>query len=443
MIRLPEQEAHSDSNARGNVTGFRPSGRNLFPLILLAVSLVPGSGCADSATSPQQDGDVEVTLTADAFRDVDRRQHIRPDAEGVYHVHPGTSIQEVMDAAAADSQHKRIHIHEGTYRPQFPSQAMIRFHAKHDGLDVRGEGDVVLTAENADVAVVGTAAYPAVVNHVVYFGHGISKATRLSGITITGANGFATNSETDGPIEPASGQPGLEKRMFFYLDGGAIKIFGNSSPVIDRVRILNNRTQLCGGGISIEQRGVAAEPVRISNCILAENRCPATGAAVDLLEGSQAMIENCLFRDNIANTGMAEIEARFGLRYKEQHGCGALTVFPGSRAEVIRCTFTRNWNGVDDQGSSVYRDCIFRENVASDGSLPGAPYEMDVAESVQVFNCWISGGISDLRGTVDPTQNRLQAPDPEFDDQFEPLNPSYESVGYRVADGNSDTSLPR
>ena len=41
----------------------------------------------------------------------------------------------------------------------------------------------------------------------------------------------------------------------------------------------------------------------IENCVFRNNRAQITGAAVDLLPGSSAVISNCLFTGNLANTG--------------------------------------------------------------------------------------------------------------------------------------------
>lgn len=388
------------------------------------VQMVLIAGCAPDSRSNPSDGphtDSQLSSAND--------NQALPDENGFYHIHPGDDPQRILDSSASDPKNKEIIIHAGTYRPAYASQAMIRFHARHDGIVLRADGEVTLTAENREISIPGTPGYPAVVNHVVYFGHGITDRTKLIGIRITGANGFVTESEDDGPIEPASSKPGLEKRLFFYMDGGAIKIFGNASPVLDRLKITGNRTLLCGAGISVEQRSLSTHPVTIRNCIFEDNACPATGTAIDLLEGSKANISNCLFRNNIGNTGMAAVASQYGLKYHETHGSGALTVFPGSSAFTDRCTFTRNWNAVDDHGSSVYTNCIFYDNTACDGSLPGAPYELDVADTVKVEDCWIKG--DDLRGTIDSTQNRLQAPDPEFDEHFQPGNPEYKNAGWR------------
>jgi len=47
---------------------------------------------------------------------------------------------------------------------------------------------VVLTAANSAIADKKAPSFPAVVNHVVYFGDGLSTKTVLRGFRVTGAN---------------------------------------------------------------------------------------------------------------------------------------------------------------------------------------------------------------------------------------------------------------
>ena len=355
----------------------------------------------------------------------------------IVEVYPRDDVQSVLDAAAetlrgAPSKSIVVRLHEGTYRPQQQGQALLRFNRQHDGITLEGVGKVVLTAANEEVAERGDAGFPAVVNHVVFFGDGISSRTVLRGVTITGANGFFGDDSTLPPIEPDSDLPQLKKALFYYLDGGAIKIFGRSYPTIDNVVIENNVTKLCGAGVSIEHRGFSDNAVSLKNCVFRNNACPGTGAAVDVLGGSAARIENCLFVGNIANTGMERIAAEYGLRYNPEHGCGALTVFPESRVFVRRCTLTGNWNGADDKGvGSSYVDTIFWRNTAGDGSRPGEPYELDIANARNVRGCYFGGTLVDLRGTIDPETNNLSAPDPQFDSLWRPLAEEYKNIGYR------------
>jgi hypothetical protein len=354
---------------------------------------------------------------------------MKPDAAGCFHVHPGESIQAAVDAAAASSI-KQVIVHAGEYRPQRPAQALVWFNARHDGVRLEGLGDVVLHAANAAIADPKTPGAPAIVNHILYFGDGITSRTHVSGLRLTGANGFATRSE-DPEIQPDNGSERLRKAQFFYEDGGAIKIFGRSYPVLRDLDIVNNYASPCGGGVSIEHRGFNESSVCFENCLFRNNRCRITGSAVDVLPGSAARFMNCLFTGNIANTGDDDVSEE-GFEYNAEHGCGALTVFGDSRVDVQRCTFTANWNGVDDKGrGNTYRDCLFWQNTAEGGVSPGARYEFDILSAAGVEGCRITGGIADLRNAIDAARNSFDGPDPEFDDQFVPRHATYKDVGYR------------
>ena len=195
-------------------------------------------------------------------------------------------------------------------------------------------------------------------------GDGITRNTVFRGFKITGANNFVTGSSESGLIQPELSEPRLDinKNMYFHTDGGGIKIFGRSYPTIENVEVYNNYSSPCGGGISIDHRDYMEGSVLLKNCIFRNNRCPVTGSAVDLLWGSSAVIENCLSVDNMSNGPLDERSAKVG-KWKPKHGAGALTLFPGSKVIVRRCTFTGNRNGVDDSGAgSIYEDSIFWMN---------------------------------------------------------------------------------
>ncbi|MEC9093436.1 MAG: right-handed parallel beta-helix repeat-containing protein [Planctomycetota bacterium] len=353
-----------------------------------------------------------------------------PEADGAYHVRPGDDLQAAIDAAAG-SETKIVKVHEGTYSPSRPGQAFIHLNRKHNGVKLIAVGKVILTAANKQIAIVTSRSYPAIVNHVVYFGHGIGPETSIQGFEITGSNGRMLQ---DGVQEVDPGLPeSLKPTLFFYSDGGAVKIYGDSCPQLLDLKIYKNEVRICGAGVSVDQHGLCSTPVLIRNCQFFENRCPATGSAIDVLQDSKATIENCLFVNNIGNYGMDEIAETFRLSYNSEHGCGALSVFPQSRVEVSRCTFTQNWSGVDDKGTnSVYRDCIFWKNGKSDGSRTGQPFEFDVSESTTVQGCFIFGEIEDLQNTIDRSKNYFGESDPLFDDSFTPKSEKHVKVGYRA-----------
>lgn len=357
---------------------------------------------------------------------------IRPDAAGVYHVRPGEDIQAALDAAAADPAHKRVQVHAGTYRPQHPGQALVRFNRKHDGIVLEAVGRVVLSAANPDVAHENDPSYPAIVNHVVYFGDGISRATTLRGFVLTGANGFVMGPTVPQPeLEPGPLPAGLGKSLYFYSDGGGIKIFGRSYPTIVGVEVSRNFASPCGAGVSVEHQGFMEGAVLFRDCVFRENSCPVTGSAIDLLRGSSAVIENCLFVDNRSNGPMDARGAEVG-KWKPRHGSGALTVFPTSRVTVRRSTFVGNRNGVDDSAhGNVYEDSIFWQNVAEGGWPEGERYELDVLDGSGVRGCFVNGQLADLTGALDAGLNALGCDDPDFDQEYRPRAPGFEGAGYR------------
>ena len=369
--------------------------------------------------------------------------------DGAYHVHPGEEIQPALEAAAKDPENKLVKVHAGTYRPARPAFALVWFSHYHDGVKLEAVGEVLLTAGNPEIADPEAASFPAVVNHVVYFGDGISRDTVLKGFRITGANNFLFPNPDPAALESRLNQLRQTEpyygNLFFFTDGGAIKIFGRSYPTLDRLEIFNNYSSPCAGGISVEHRGFARNSVLITNCIFRNNRADVTGSALDLLRGSAAEVRNCLFIGNISNASegyspvkgnmewpnLKEVMAQtFG--YLPEHGSGALTVFPLSHAIVDRATFTGNWNGVDDRSlKSQYKNSIFWMNKASGGHRPGKRYEFDISRRFGVTNCFISGEINDLNSRIDPEQNRIPCPDPQFNEHFVPRNPEFAEVGYR------------
>ncbi len=358
-----------------------------------------------------------------------------PVAQGVvfddqtnrYRVYPGGDIQAALEAAAKNGRYKTVTVHAGTYRPDSARQALIWFNRRHDGIRLQADGEVVLTAANPDIANEADPGFPAVVNHVVYFGDGIGRDTVFDGFRITGANGFLTYG---GPNIESSTE--LRRSLFFYRDGGAIKIFGRSYPTIRNIEVYDNYANPCAGGISIEHGPypLSGTPVLIENCVMRNNRAEITGAAIDVLPLGHAEIRNCLFVGNVANVGHDWISG--AEPYNGKHGSGALTVFESARATVSNSTFTRNWAGVDDRAErSTYHDNIFWKNNLPGGIAKGARYEIDIVNSDGVEGNFVNGDLDDVQDSVDHERNVLGAPDPLFDEKFVPTAPEYSEVGYR------------
>ena len=347
-----------------------------------------------------------------------------------YRVSPSGSIQDALEAAARDPVNKTVLVHAGTYRPSAKGQALIWFNARHDGITLEAVGEVILTAANPAIADANAPSHPAVVNHVVYFGDGVSRRTVMRGFRITGAKNFTTGSGEKSPIESDD----IRKTLFFYSDGGGIKIYARSYPTIEHVDVFGNYTSPCGGGVSVEHLGQVQDSALFRHCVFRDNRTQTTGSAVDLLHGSRATMENCLFVGNVANMGVDYVGLLTGGEYHPEHGSGALTVFEGSRATVTRCTFTGNWNGVDDNGTgSTYVDSIFWKNNLGGGISPGPRYELDVVDAGGVKGSFIHGDVNDLRGTISKAANTFDPPDPRFDARFVPRAAPYANVGYRPA----------
>jgi hypothetical protein len=358
---------------------------------------------------------------------------------GAYHVHPSGRIQDALEAAAADPVNKTVYVHAGTYRPAAKAQALIWFNARHDGITLEAVGEVILTAANPGIADSKAPSYPAVVNHVVYFGDGISRKTIFRGFKVTGANNFTTGSGEKSPIEADE----IRKTVFFYTDGGGIKIYARSYPTIENVEIYDNYASPCGGGVSVEHLGQSQQSVLFRNCVFRNNRTQTTGSALDLLHGSAATVENCLFVGNVANMGVDVVGLLTGGEFHPENGSGAITVFADSKLMMSRSTLTGNWSGVDDAGrGSTYVDSIFWKNTLAGGISPGKRYEIDIEDGTGVRGSFIHGEINDLRGTIKKELNTFDPPDPRFDAQFVPQATEYGTAGYRPVP-NTGRRVPR
>ena len=353
--------------------------------------------------------------------------------EPAIHVRPGEDIQKALDVAAGGDI-KKVVVHAGTYRPTEARQALIWFNKAHDGLEVVADGEVILTSANPEVAREKAKSYPAIVNHVVYFGDGVGPTTTFRGFKITGANNFVT---THGPEIESTDPSELERTGYFYFDGGGIKVYGRSYPVLEDLEIYDNYSSPCGGGISIEHRGHTDQHVTIRNCVFRNNRVPITGAALDLLghdKGSAALVENCLFVENASNCTMDSRSLKLG-SWKPKAGHGAITLFKFSKAQFRNCTIVGNRNGVDDLSpDTTYDSCILWNNTLKGGWVSGQRYETAISNAKGFTNCFVGGaGLSAQRAELDPEANVLDAPDPDFDGDYVPRNPIFAEAGYRPA----------
>lgn len=118
-------------------------------LIALAVGIAVGIWVAPSLkTSGAPNVSVEQPIALPKLQPLPKADHVI-DNEHVRHVWPGTDIQKVLEAAAADSAHKVVRVYEGVYRPKQAAQAMIYLNARHEGITLQADGEVVLAAVTA------------------------------------------------------------------------------------------------------------------------------------------------------------------------------------------------------------------------------------------------------------------------------------------------------
>ena len=365
---------------------------------------------------------------------------LRQPAREVIDVYSGESIQAALEAAAQRPLKPIIRVHAGVYRPSAPDEALIYFNARHDGIVLEGVGEVILTAANPDLADPKSESYPALVNHVVYFGDGISPETVLRKVKITGANKFVQAPPEFVPMKipedfdradqfqasasSIESNPAIPKTHYFYTDGGAILVYARSYPTVENVEIYDNCASPCAGGVSIQHNVVPFGGAALfRNCIFRNNHAASSGSALDVLTaGSSVILENCLFIDNVSDEKIV---------WPDNPRFGVLTVFPNCRATVRNCTFAGNSSGVDDRGDSTYENIIFWRNNRPGGISMKPAFELHIAGADGVTGCFFSGLDGDPEGNISRTSNRFDAPDPQFDNDYRPHNPVYDGVGYR------------
>ena len=222
-------------------------------------------------------------------------------ASYVIDIFPGGDIQAALESVARRPGKGTVRVHAGTYRPVAPGQAFLFLNARHDGVTLEAVGDVVLSAGNPEIADRAAPSYPAVVNHVIYFGDGISRATTFRGFKVTGANGFVSGPSdlmtvrTADDLEksaayrtlapsPIESNSQLKKTHYFYADGGGMLIYGRSYPTIEAVEVQGNFGSVCACGVSVQHHlGALRDSVRFKNCIFRDNRAAVSGGGVDIL----------------------------------------------------------------------------------------------------------------------------------------------------------------
>lgn len=121
--------------------------------------------------------------------------------------------------------------------------------------------------------------------------------------------------------------------IFEILDGGAVVITGNSDVTFENCKFINNKSIMCGGAISNQSRGLLA----LKNCVFENNYAGHTGGAIDnLVTGSNLIVENCKFLNNVSN-----------IWHKASYPHGQISVFPKTKAIVNNCLFEQGSIPID------------------------------------------------------------------------------------------------
>ena len=376
--------------------------RRAFLQLLLAATAMPRHAAASQAGTPPA-------------------REAGPDAPG-HHVRPGDSIQEALEKAARDPVNKTVFVHAGTYRPQAKGQALIWFNARHDGITLQAVGDV--DADRGQSARSPTAAPPAIRPSSIT--SSISATASRQRRSCAASRSPARTTSRPAPASSRRSSPTTCARRCSSIPTAAA-----SRSTRGRIR----RSSRSRSTATTRARAAAASRSSISTrCRSRRSSATASsattaprrpGSAVDLLHGSRAMLENCLFVGNIANMGVdVRRPARPAANTIRENGSGALTVF-----ERIAC---------DGQPLHVHRQLerrrrrrhrqhlrrlIFWKNNLPGGISPGKRYEIDIVDGGGVKRCFINGDVNDLRETIDRKgANTFDAPDPRFDAHVRPVS---------------------
>ncbi len=232
---------------------------------------------------------------------------------------------------------------------------------------------------------------------------------------------------------PRSNPMTSARRLYFYADGGGIKIYARSYPTIERVEVYGNYASPCAGGVSVEHLDQMQDSVLFRDCIFRDNRTQITGSALDLLHGSRATLENCLFVGNVVQHGR-----------RLRRPADRRRVPPGTR--LGRHDGLR---GIARHGQPVHlhrqlerrRRQRHRQHLRRDHLLEEHARRRHLARvalrarhhSTRPACVDRSSTATSTTSAAPSTAPRIPSirPDPRFDAQFAPQAPQYAAVGYR------------
>jgi hypothetical protein len=150
-----------------------------------------------------------------------------------------------------------------------------------------------------------------------------------------------------------------------FADGGGMRNWGDSNPIISKCTFRNNKVAQEGGGV---MNGPGSSTI-ISNCRFIQNSAGEDGGGMYNNE-SNPQVTNCVFFMNSADlTG------------------GGMYNVNSSVSEVVNCSFYKNiavqkGGGISNKDSNpIFTNCILWANVApadseitNDGSIPDITY---------------------------------------------------------------------
>jgi len=240
-------------------------------------------------------------------------------------VSPGMNIQHALDFVATHNELETLVFKEGSYLLEYP----LVLDQRHDGIRLTGNSEnpesIVLDGQNKTQIVIID---------------GISSKQPVQ-FTINGITLQNGNSNERALRRNIANQrwtvPQTWGRYSAYanFDGAGVLILGKSFGEISNCIIRGCEARYCGAGISLQQYygpGFTNEddylqPVYIREVQFANNKARDTGADIDLLPVSYAVIKDCLFEGSRSNTDYN----------KKRHG--VITIFPESLAIITNNKF--------------------------------------------------------------------------------------------------------
>lgn len=265
---------------------------------------------------------------------------------GIHEVRPGQSIQAAIDAANAGEE---VRIFPGTYAAPATAEALIVIPGAKNGIRIRGHGtipdEVVLDGGGR-------------VLHVILVEPGIGRQTSIENLTVKG--GLADPQALFPAGVSSTRHPELSADHDFHHDGAGLMLF-RAAPTLARLRVIDNRAQRCGAGISVfcpDAQGCPADGPLIRDSEIQRNLVnEGTGGGIDAYFGSRVEIVNCLL---VGNSGW---------------GSG-VAVLDGAKVEITSSTIAesaRHGVAMNPKGTAIITDSIVSGSQDEGILLEGSP----------------------------------------------------------------------